>query len=250
MSDLHTSVHDHILTLRLARGKVNAINATMVAELGKQLDTIEAEPEIKTVVFTGQGKFFSFGFDIPELLTYERPAFYAFLTAFTSLCTRLFLFPKPVVAALNGHTVAGGCILANACDYRIMAAGSGKVALNEINLGVSFFASATEMLRYVAGSRNADGILSSGELYLPEQAMEMGLIDEVVPPMTFENRVAEIARSYAAKDPHAFAGMRQLLRRPIVEAYQAREAASIEAFMERWYAEWTQEILSRVHIRA
>lgn len=249
MSSLNIAHHDHILTLTLARGKVNAVNAAMIREFQEQLDAAETNPDIRSIILTGQGKFFSFGFDIPELLTYDRPDFHQFLTCFTALCSRLFLFPKPIVAALNGHTVAGGCILANACDYRVMAEGSGKVALNEVNLGVSFFASATEMLRFVVGSRNADGILSSGEMYLPEQAMEIGLIDELVPPADYRNRVLEIARSYAAKDPEAFAGMRRLVRGPIAEEYGRREAASIAAFTERWYSEATQEILANVQIR-
>ena len=249
MEFLKVEITRDVVTVTLSRNKVNAINAAMLQELDRCLDEVERDTAVSAVVLTGQGKFFSFGFDIPELLTYSKQVFRDFLTDFTSFYSRLFLFPKPVVAALNGHTIAGGCILATACDYRVMAEGAGKIALNEVNLGVSFFAGATEMLRYVVGSRNADGILSSGEMYSPEQAAELGLIDEVVPVAEFEGRVGAIADAYAARDARAFAGMRQLLRQPIADRFVKREAASIEAFIDLWYSEPAQTILKQVRIR-
>ena len=238
------------MTVTLSRGKVNAINAAMLQELDRCLHDVEQNSAVSAVVLTGRGSFFSFGFDIPELLTYPRHRFHDFLTDFTAFYARLFLFPKPVVAALNGHTIAGGCIFAAASDYRVMVEGAGKIALNEVSLGVSFFAGATEMLRYVVGSRNADGILSSGEMYSPEQAAELGLIDEVVPVAEFEERVGAIVDAYAAKNGRAFAGMRRLLRQPIADRFVKREAASIDAFVELWYSESAQIILKQVQIRA
>ena len=250
MEYLSLQVENNLATIvTLSRGKVNAINSSMILELNKCFDEIEENQSARAVVLTGSGKFFSFGFDIPELLTYSKDNFRTFLIAFTSFYLRLFLFPKPVVAALNGHTVAGGCILATACDYRIMPENAGKIALNEINLGVSFFSGATEMLRYLVGSRAADGILSSGEMYLPEQAAELGLIDEAVPATEFQSRVHEVTSTYAAKSPAAFAGMRRLLRQPIADQVAVREAASIDAFIKLWYSETAQSILRQVQIR-
>ena len=119
----------HVATIRLERGKVNALNSDVVRELITSLDEAAQHPDIKAVVLTGTGKFFSFGFDIPEFLSYSRERFTEFLVSFTGLYTDLFLFPKPVIAALNGHTVAGGCMLATACDYRIMVDGRGRTSV-------------------------------------------------------------------------------------------------------------------------
>lgn len=119
---------------------------------------MEADHNLKAVILTGTGRLFSFGFDIPEFLSFSKEAFSDYLTGFTDLYTYLFSYPKPVVAALNGHTIAGGCMLALACDHRVMAAGKGKISLNEIAFGASVFAGYTEMLRFWVGSATATDI--------------------------------------------------------------------------------------------
>ena len=103
---------DSIATLVLNRGKVNALNGVVVDELREHLNALEDDSQARSVILTGSGKFFSFGFDIPEFLSFTKDRFAHYLTSFTGLYTYLFLYPKPVVAALNGHTIAGGCMLA------------------------------------------------------------------------------------------------------------------------------------------
>src|SRR5215475_12883899 len=109
---MRVSINDGIAEVRLQRGKVNALNEEAVEELARSLQSLAADPHVKAVILTGDGPFFSFGFDIPEFLSYTRESFSAFLKKFTGLYTYLFTYPKPVVAALNGHAVAGGCMLA------------------------------------------------------------------------------------------------------------------------------------------
>src|SRR5688572_11127240 len=132
MDIVERSVTNGVATLALSRGKVNAINPELVQALERRLDEVEADDAIRAVVLTGRGSFFSFGWDVPELLSYEPEAFAAFVARFAQLYRRLFAFPKPVVAAINGHAPAGGCMLALACDLRIMASASARIGLNEI----------------------------------------------------------------------------------------------------------------------
>ena len=115
-----------IATLTLSRGKVNALNEPMVEEIHRSFENMGKDPDVKAVILTGEGKFFSFGFDIPEFLGFPRESFARYLKKFTDLLTYMFVFPKPVVAALNGHAVAGGCMLATTCDYRLMVSGKAK----------------------------------------------------------------------------------------------------------------------------
>jgi Delta3-Delta2-enoyl-CoA isomerase len=145
---------DGISTLTLNRGKVNALNGAVVDQLRALLKDLESDREVKSVVLTGSGKFFSFGFDIPEFLSFTKEQFTDYLINFTELYRYLFLYPKPVVAALNGHTIAGGCMLALACDYRVIVSGKAKI-FNEIGFGSSVFAGSMEMLRFWVGSANA-----------------------------------------------------------------------------------------------
>ena len=111
----------------------------------------------RSVILTGTGRFFSFGFDIPEFLSYSKGEFEGYLDAFTDFYRYLFRFPKPVVAALNGHTVAGGCMMAIACDHRLMVDGKAKIALNEIGFGSSVFAGSTAILVYCIGIEKSPG---------------------------------------------------------------------------------------------
>ncbi len=132
MDFVHVSKREGIAEVALRRGKVNALNEQMVRELRECFQQLADDPGTSAITLTSQGPFFSFGLDIPEFLNYSKPSFLEFLVAFTDLYTYLFGYPKPVIAALNGHAVAGGCMLALACDLRIMVSGKARISLNEI----------------------------------------------------------------------------------------------------------------------
>ncbi|MBN2098294.1 MAG: enoyl-CoA hydratase/isomerase family protein [Dehalococcoidia bacterium] len=240
--------HDGIATLTLARGKVNAINGPVVDQMTERLKSLEHDPEANSIVLTGAGKFFSFGFDVPEFLSFEKPQFDRFLTAFTDLHTYLFLYPKPVVAALNGHAVAGGCMLALACDYRVMVMGKGKISLNELTFGASVFAGITEMLRFAVGSANAAKVLYSGSMYSAEEAKTIGLIDEAATEQDLMDAASKMASSLGSKYPPAFTGVKSLLRKTIAEDIMRRQADSIWEFVDIWYSEHTWANLKNIKI--
>lgn len=239
---------DGIGTLMLGRGKVNALNGSVVDQVREVLKSFEHDPEVRAIILTGAGKFFSFGFDIPEFLSFSRAQFTQYLTNFTDLYTYLFLYPKPVVAALNGHTIAGGCMLALACDSRVMVIGKAKISLNEIGFGSSVFAGSTEMLRFLVGSANATKILYSGSMYSAEEAKGIGLIDEIATEHDLMNVALDKAASLASKYPPAFAGIKSLLRRTIAEEMIRREIESIKEFVEIWYSEPTWAKLQDIKI--
>jgi 3,2-trans-enoyl-CoA isomerase len=240
--------NDGIATLTLARGKVNAINGLVVDQMCGQLKLLENDPEVNAIILTGAGKFFSFGFDVPEFLSFEKPQFAQFLTAFTDLHTYLFLYPKPVVAALNGHAVAGGCMLALACDYRVMATGKGKISLNELGFGASVFAGITEMLRFAVGSANAAKVLYSGSMYSAEEAKATGLIDEVAAEQDLMGAALKMASTLGSKYPPAFASIKSLLRKTIAEDITRRQPDSIREFVDIWYSEHTWANLKNIKI--
>lgn len=237
-----------IATLMLSRGKVNALNGTVVDQLRGTLKGLEGDPEVKSIVLTGAGKFFSFGFDIPEFLSFTKEQFTEYLTTFTDLYTYVFLYPKPVVAAINGHTIAGGCMLALACDYRVMVSGKAKIALNEIGFGSSVFAGSTEMLRFWVGGANATAVLFSGAMYGAEDAKSMGLVQEVTTERELMDKARNVASDFASKSAPAFASIKALLRRSIVEEMRGREGESIREFVDIWYSEATWANLRNIKI--
>lgn len=248
MSYLNVSQEDNIATITLCRGKVNPLNEPVIDEIISCFQGLENDPAVGAIIWVGAGKFFSFGLDIPEFLSYSKEAFSSFLTKFTELYTRLYLFPKPIVAALNGHTVAGGCILALACDYRIMAAGKAKISLNEIGFGSTIFAGSVEMLAGVVGQRNAELMLLTGAMFSAPEAQSLGLIDALAEEAELLAQAGKIARDFADKDPIAFQSLKNLLRKPRAEKMHAREPDSIREFVDIWYSEQTWNNLQEIKI--
>jgi len=246
---VRVETEDGIALVTLQRGKVNAITGTVVDELRGCFEKLETDPDTRAVLFTGSGKFFSFGFDIPEFLSYGKEAFTEYLTNFTDLYTYMFQFPKPLVAALNGHTIAGGCMLALACDSRIMVEGKGKISLNEIAFGSSVFAGSTEMLRFAAGSANATAVLYSGAMLTAGEAMKFGLVNAVSTEDDLMQRAKGVAADMASKRPRAFASIKRLLRKSIAEEMVKREAESIREFVDIWYSEPTWSNVQEIKIR-
>lgn len=249
MNFVRLSADDGIATVVLNRPKVNALNESVIEELGKCFQELASDSAIKSVILTGEGSFFSFGFDIPEFLSYPKDSFRNFLVNFTDLLSCVFLFPKPVMAALNGHAVAGGCLLAAACDYRLMVSGKAKIALNELTFGATFFASGVQILKFLIGGRNAESVLYSGAMYSAEEARDLGLVHEVASKENFNESARKIARSFAAKDGRAFQSMKMLLRKQTAEEIKKTETDSIAEFVDIWYSENTRSNLEKIKIR-
>lgn len=248
MSLMHVSKDGEIATVTLSRGKVNALNEPMVEELTKSFEDLETDNEVRSIIFTGSGKFFSFGFDVPEFLNYSKSDFIRYLEKFTNFYTYLFLFPKPIVAALNGHTIAGGCMLATACDFRLMVTGKAKISLNEITFGSAVLAGSVEMLKYCVGSRNAQSILYSGAMYSAEEAFQLGLVDQVSSEDALTEDARKVAQEFAQKDSSAFRCTKHLLRKPAAEEMIKREKDAILEFVDIWYSEQTWENLKAIKI--
>ncbi|MFB3924999.1 MAG: enoyl-CoA hydratase/isomerase family protein [Syntrophales bacterium] len=239
MNFLQISEKAGIAKVALSRGKVNAINEKVVDELAECFRKLEEDYHIRAVILTGTGKFFTFGFDIPEFLGYPKNDFIRYLTKFTDFYTCLFTYPKPVIAALNGHTIAGGCMMAIACDYRIMVPGKAKISLNEIDFGSSLFAGSVELMKLWLGQRNAEAATLGGTMYCAEEALQLGLIDRIVPPEELHAEAEKTAAQYAGKDAAAFRSIKKLLRKPLADDMKKRERDSILEFVDIWYSEAT-----------
>ena len=249
MSTTIVSVDGSIATVTLAHGKVNSINETLVDDFNEALDQIQSDTSVDAVILTGRDKFFSFGFDVPELLTLSREDLTRFLTKHTAVLARLFMFEKPIIAAINGHATAGGCMLIMACDYRIAAGGRAKVGLNEIDLGVAVFGGSAEMLCYWTGNWCAELILNEGKLYSIDEAADLAMIDKIVRPENLISSATEKAKEYGAKPRAAYRTIKKLLRGAVADRIAQGEQEALDAFIETWYTDQAQEILRTLAIR-
>jgi len=159
------------------------------------------------------------------------------------------MFPKPIVAAVNGHAVAGGWMLAQTCDARVIARGNVKLGLNEVRFGAALFAGSVEILRHLAGGRGADLIAGGGQFIGPDEALALGLADALCDAEALPGRAVDFAQHYAGVTQPAFAQIRQLVRGPIVDGYRDREDASIERFIDIWFTPSVREALAAITIR-
>ena len=249
MSNLKLKKEEGIATITLNRPPVNALNDQVIEELKADFDVLRADDAMKVVVLMGEGSFFSFGFDVPGFMSYSKEDFSFFVESYSAMIKEIFMFPKPVVAAINGHAVAGGCILALACDFRLIKSGKTKIALNEMTFGSTLFSCVTETLKYVVGDRTSEEILYSGKMNSAEEALELGIVDKIANENEFESVLEHIARDFAHKDLKAFLSIKMMLKRETLNKIVQYEKETITEFVEIWYSESTRKQLEKIEIR-
>jgi enoyl-CoA hydratase len=223
---------DAVATVRLQTGKANAINPGFIVAANAALD---AAAGAGAVVLTGNGRSFCAGLDLVTLYEFGRGQLLSFMGQFDRLVLRLFTWPRPVVAAVNGHAVAGGCILALACDVRIMARGEFRVGLNEIELGLPLPTSALEVARATLLPGHLETMLYGGQLYGPEELEAKGVVDSVADPEAVMVESLVVARHLAAKPALAFAEIKESLRRPFADRIEAAIRVATDRFVEAWF---------------
>jgi enoyl-CoA hydratase len=224
-----------VTVLRLAHGKAHALDLELCLALTGELEAL-AESRAPAVL-TGAGAIFSAGVDLVRLL--REPVDYTpgFLQALTGCFLTLFDHPAPVVAAINGHAVAGGCILALACDRRVAAEGDYGIGIPELRVGVPFPVIALEIVRDAApGGHFRDDLVYQGEVVPPAEALARGLVDELVPAGELLGRAIAAARRLGSIPRTSFATTKRALRAPALERYRLAAPAADAEIVEAWCA--------------
>jgi len=235
---------DDVAVVRLSRSVTNALNLELVNQLRDTLERIEHDPNVCGLVLgTSSDKFFSIGFDIPQLFDLTRKEFEIFYWAINQTCFDLYTMPKPTVAALTGHAIAGGCILALCCDDRFIADGRKLMGLNEIKLGVPVPYVADRVLQDLVGVQKAREIIDGGEFYATEASLRMGMVDQVLPPEQVMARSIEKVKLTGVSDREAFAQTKRVRVVAIEAPVLARQEEETQLFMERWYSDEARERL-------
>ncbi len=228
---IRTEERNGVRLLRMELGSGNALGPTAVQAIANALDG-----EQRATVITGEGGIFSAGLNLVEVGAFTREELSAFVEDFSVLMTRALTTRYPLVAAVNGHAVAGGCVLAMACDRRIGTRGDFKVGMNEIAIGLTLPAVVTEILRDKLASAQARRVILGGALYDPDKAEQVGLLDAVADSAEEAiDRACEVARDLG-KSPAEFAAMKGSLTAPIMERFQQTRAALDRRFVDSWFA--------------
>lgn len=201
--------HDDVALLTLAHGKVNALDRELVGALLGALDEVE---EAGAVVLTGQGSVFSAGVDLARVDAEPSDYLADFLADLDALFRRLLLFPRPLVAAVNGHALAGGWVIACASDVRLAAAGGATVGVTEMAVGVPFPRSAFEAFRLATPPPLVASLVLRARRVPVAEAATLGMLDEVVAPERLLPRAFEIAAEMAPAPSSAVAVTKHQLR--------------------------------------
>jgi enoyl-CoA hydratase/carnithine racemase len=188
-------VKDGIGTIRLERPPMNALNVQVQEELRAAATAAGADAEVRALIVYGGEKVFAAGADIKEMADMGFPAMAARAGALSSAFDALARVPKPVVAAITGYALGGGCELALACDWRV-AADDAKLGQPEIKLGIIPGAGGTQRLSRLVGPARAKDIVLSGRMVDAEEAHRIGLVDRVVPAAEVYDAAVALVRPY------------------------------------------------------
>lgn len=229
---------DGVVTLRLAHGKASALDLELVEGLAREVAEI-GDSDARAVILTGTGSIFSAGVDLFRVVDGGRDYVQRFLPAMTRMYVDLFAMQRPVVAAVNGHAIAGGCILAAASDVRLMARGTGRIGVPEMLVGVPFPPAILELLRFALPGPTLQSLAYTGRTIQPDDALRLGVIDELVDPDALLTRAGEHARQLATLPPKAFALAKRQLRDVPLRRARRYAAEFDDDVMEMWSTEDT-----------
>jgi enoyl-CoA hydratase len=210
--------------LTLERPPANAINESLLTDLSAALDDARMDDAVRALVLTGAGGFFSGGFDLsaPDLTGESVPLL---LALYRDTQLRLLALPKPTIAMVNGHAIAGGLILALSCDCRLGLRGDYQFGVNEVAIGASYPKVAFEIVRLRLTHAHASELLLGAALYPATEALRLGVVDELFPPDAFEATVLRRAAQLGALPREAYAHTKAAL---LAEAVARVEAETME----------------------
>jgi enoyl-CoA hydratase/carnithine racemase len=232
---------DGARVLWLRRGKGNALSPQFLEQLAAALEPLPPAPP-RGLILSAAGSVFCAGLDLVQLLELDRAGMARTVEGLYRVGRALFALPCPVVAAIQGHAVAGGAYLALCCDLRLMASGAHRFGLNESRLGLSMPAHCIEVVRYALTASIVERALYGGELYPAPQALELGLVDELVDADALLAQAAARIAQWSANSA-AFADIKRRLKQPALCAMDAARSAD-EQWLDLWFSQPAQ---ARLH---
>ena len=233
-----------VSVVTLMHGKVNALDIEFLTEIIDQFDRLQ-KSDTKAVVLTGEGSSFSAGVDLFRLVDGGVKYITEFWPLLLECFLKVFTFPKPVVAAVNGHAIAGGCVLACACDYRVMSKGPGVIGVPELLVGVPFPSLPLEIVRFAVPKRHLQKLVYTGKTCVAEEALDFGLIDAIEEPEKLLDSALAMAQRLAKIPADAFRITKQLLRQPALDRHQKLKGTLDPEAFKVWISKETNNVIRK-----
>ncbi|MEX8547084.1 MAG: enoyl-CoA hydratase/isomerase family protein [Mucilaginibacter sp.] len=246
MKTLEINIENNLAVVALNRGRSNPINLEMVLELISAVKELEANDEVEGLIISGKEGFFSAGIDLIEVYHYNEQQSKDFWTNFLLMQTTLVSFKKPYVAAITGHSPAGGCIIALCADYRVMAKGSFIIGLNEIPVGIIVPEAVFHLYSFWLGKRKAYQYLLEGKLLNVDEALQEGLVDEIVEPIDVLTVAKKKLKVYMKMNPETWRQSKLNLRKELISQMQTDQSETLNKMLEKWWSSETRLSLQKV----
>lgn len=246
MEYVKLELRDRVAYVILNRGSSNALNDKMVSELKDVLDIVQKDQNIGGLMLYGKEGFFSSGLDLIALYDYNEAQMEAFWQLFLDLIKAFVSFDKPAIAAISGHSPAGGCVLALCCDYRVMVRGDFVIGLNEVPVGIIVPDSIFELYSFWIGKAKAYRFLLAGELLSPEQALQEGLIDEVVPANQLHTAVDKQMKKYLNFNWNTWQQSKLEMRRDLLAKFDQDSTEVVQKILRQWWDPSTRAIIKTI----
>ena len=231
--------------VRLERPHGNAINDPFIESLVAALAEAESDPAIAGVLLTAGGKIFCPGLDLQELVALDREEMERFMRRFSAAVLTLYTFPKPVVAVVHGHALAGGCVLALCADWRVLRRGA-VTGLNEVKVGVPLPFGVALIVRDAVPRNKVTEVALLGRNVSDEDAVAAGLADELADADGVEAAGRARLQEFIAKDTFAFAVTKRYLRSPVVERMRANNRLLLPEWLDGWFSEGTRSRIAAI----
>jgi enoyl-CoA hydratase/carnithine racemase len=218
------------------------LNPALIAALKRAIEQAPSDGA-EARVLSGSPGLFSAGLDIPALLQLDRAAMRAFWNDFFGVCAALARSPIPIVAAVTGHSPAGGAVLAIFCDYRVMARGEFRIGLNEVQVGLTVPDCIQAALRRLVGTYRAERLLVAGTMLDSEEALAAGFVDELTGIDQVVTRAVAWLEPLLQLPRRAMLETRAMARADLARLFDEPASLPVEAFLDGWFAPEAQTTL-------
>lgn len=242
MSDpVRLEEREGVMVVWLDRG-ANALDRGAMAALDEAIADLAREGGSPALVLaSSHPAVFCPGLDLKALDGQARDGIREVMSGFNALLRRLATFPGPAVAAVAGHAIAGGCLLALACDRRVMARSGARIGLSEVNLGFPVPAGAVAMLLALYQTRAVEQLVLEGDGFGGERAFELGLVERLADSPAVLPDACRQARHLASRPAGAYAAAKGFLRHRLAHTMAERDDEEMERFLDLWFDPHTQD---------
>jgi len=228
--------------IRMDHPGKNALSTALLEHLERELQRADGQP----VLLTGTGDAFSAGVDLKEIAALDKAGIERFLTKLEAVATKLFLHAAPTVALVNGHAIAGGCILAQACDWRLgIASERARMGLNELAIGASIPPACLRIVRHRLPPENVERVVFGAKLVSIEEALRLGLLDEIVQEDAMNTALTRL-QAYTAHPRATYTLVKLALRGPAVRTTLEEQHRLREQEVPIWASTDMKQRIERV----